>query len=236
MDARVQAERMAVVGRVAAGMAHDIRTPLSAILGCFEILGSDYPSGHPKREFIEILSREIATAEGVVAAFLDFAQPAPPSFQPVDLNDLARSVARLVAPALAERAAGPLAVDLCSRSVPITVDVHQIQRALIELLLAGSALSSEGSVKLCTVTHNATATIRLVAEPVDQGLSGDFFEPFGDGHAAHGLMLPLARRLIENQGGRITGTRDGRRLQFLIELPASNRAAAAAVLPRAAAG
>src|SRR3990172_7657346 len=92
---------------------------------------------------------------------------APPSFQPVDLNDLARSVAHLATLALAERSAGPVAVDPCPHSVPITVDAHQIQRALIELLLAGSALSSEGSVKLCTATHNATATIRLVAAPVD---------------------------------------------------------------------
>ena len=114
MDERVKAERMATVGRVAAGMAHEIRTPLSAILGCFEILSTDCPPDHPKHEFLAILKKEIARVESVVAAFLDFAQPALPSFQSIDLNDLARGAARLVTPTLTERAAGPIDVELSS--------------------------------------------------------------------------------------------------------------------------
>lgn len=236
VDERVKAEGMATVGRVAAGMAHEIRTPLGAILGCFEILSTDCPPDHPKHEFLRILKKEIARVESVVAAFLDFAQPTLPSLQSIDLNDLARGAARLVTPILTERAARPIDVELSSHSVPITVDAHQLQRALIDLLLVGSSLAPTGSVKLSTATQKSTATIRLVAEGVAQGLPEDLFEPFGVGNIPNGLTLPLVRRLIENQGGKVTATQQDRRLEFVIELATSKRAAEAAALPLAAAG
>lgn len=231
MDERVKAERMAAVGRVAAGMAHEIRTPLSAILGCFEILSSDCPPDHPKHEFLAILKKEVSRVESVVAAFLDFAQPALPSFQSIDLNDLARGATRLVTPTLTEQAAGPIDLELASYTVPVTVDAHQLQRALIDLLLAGSSLAVQGSVTLSTATQDETATLRLVAEGVAKDLPGDLFEPFGVGRVPHGLMLPLVRRLIENQAGRIAATRQDRRLEFVIELPTSKTAAGPAAIP-----
>jgi two-component system sensor histidine kinase HydH len=236
MDERVSAERMATLGRIAAGMAHEIRTPLGAILGCFEILSTDCPPDHPKHEFLVILKKEIARAESVVAAFLDFAQPALPSFQCIDLNDLVRGAARFVTPTLAERAAGPIDVELSSHSVPITADAHQLQRALIELLLVGSSLAPQGSMKLSTATQNSTATVRLVAEGVAQGLHGDLFEPFGVGDVPCGLTLPLVRRLIENQGGTVMATQQDRRLEFVIDLPTSKTAAQGAALSLLAVG
>lgn len=219
-EERVKAERMATVGRVAAGMAHEIRTPLSAILGCFEILGGDYPSTHPKREFIEILKKEIARTEGVVAAFLDFAQPASPRFESVDLNDLLRAVEGLVTPALVERAAAPIDVELCPSPVPVTVDAHQLQRALIELLLTGSALAPNAPVVVSTASNSKT-TIRITVGPVERHLPRDLFEPFSADHVPHSLTLPLVKRLIENQGGSVTAVSRDAQLQFLIELPTS---------------
>jgi signal transduction histidine kinase len=235
MDDRVKAERMATVGRVAAGMAHEIRTPLGAILGCFEILSTDCPPDHPKHEFLGILKKEIARVEGVVAAFLDFAQPVLPSFQSIDLNDLVRGAARLVMPTLLERAAAPIDMELSSHEVSITVDPHQLQRALIDVLLVGSSLAHQGSMKLSTATQNSTATIRLVAEGVAQDLADDLFEPFCVGEVTHGLRLPLVKRLIENQGGKVTATRQDRRLEFVIELATSKTAVEAAALPLEAA-
>ena len=217
-EERLKAERMATVGRMAAGLAHQIRTPLSAILGCFEILGGEYPLTHPKREFFEILKKEIARAEGVVAAFLDFAHPASVKFETVDLNDVVRGARGLVAPSLAERAAKPIVLELCSAPISIVVDAHQLQRALIELMLAGSALSSAGSVHIST-SRSSAAAVRVNVEPVEERLPRDLFEAFGEDHAPTGLTLPLVKRLVENQGGCITAARDGERLQFVIELP-----------------
>jgi signal transduction histidine kinase len=75
---RIVAERLTTEGRVAMNVAHEIRTPLGSILGCFEILEADYPSRHPRREFLDLLKAEIGRADQVVRALLDVAEPARP--------------------------------------------------------------------------------------------------------------------------------------------------------------
>jgi nitrogen-specific signal transduction histidine kinase len=66
----------------------------------------------------------------------------------------------------------------------------------------------------------------MSVEPVEQRLPRDLFEPFGDDHAPTGLTLPLVKRLVENQGGRITAARDSERLEFVIQLPMTHDTAA----------
>jgi nitrogen-specific signal transduction histidine kinase len=68
-------------------------------------------------------------------------------------------------------------------------------------------------------------------------LPGDLFEPFAEGQVAHGLTLPLAKRLIENQGGQVQALQRDNRLEFVIELPASKPVAVdVAVVPLSPAG
>jgi nitrogen-specific signal transduction histidine kinase len=69
------------------------------------------------------------------------------------------------------------------------------------------------------------ATGSILMEPVEQRLPEDLFEPFADGRVVRGLMLPLSKRLIENQGGRVSAFRHDKRVEFIIELPASEVAA-----------
>jgi len=127
---------------------------------------------------------------------------------------------------------------MCPEPVPVTVDAHQIQRALVELLLGAAALAPHGSVKLCTSPgRNTVAVARILAEPVEQHLPADLFEPFGDSHVSGGLMLPLSKRLINNQDGRVNVQRHDNRLEFVVELPASNAPlVAVGTLPISAAG
>ena len=213
-EERLKSERMATVGRVAAGMAHEIRTPLSGLLGCFEILGSDYPPGHPKAEFVDI-----ARVERLVTAFLDFAQPPPPSPRSVDLNQIAENVKRLVGPVLAERG-GVNIQPSGTPAVPVTADAHQVERALIDLLLTASSLAPHGSVTLSTETRDTVGEITVVVEPFDRTLPDDLFEPFADERIASGLTLAVVERLIENQGGKVCAQMKGRRARFVVELPA----------------
>ena len=225
-EERVKSERMATVGRVAAGMAHEIRTPLGALLGSCEILSADYSPNHPKAEFVDIAKKEVIRIERVVKAFLEFAQPPPAAPQPVDLNDLVKAATRLLGPTLAERGASAVELNLLPTALPITVDAHQVERAVVDLTLAACLLAPQGSLTLSTADCGAVAEIAVTVGPYERGLPCDLFEPFADhDHVAHGLTLPVVKRLVENQGGTVRAEMTGHRARFVVDLPTSNTAA-----------
>ena len=218
-DQRIKAERMATVGRVAAGVAHEIRTPLSAILGCFEILGSDYPPTHPKQQFIAILKKEIARAETVVTRFLDFAQPAPTRRRPVDVNEIARCAARRFSSGRLGSNGG-VQLNLSPSSLLVSADSDQLERAIAELLTTESALAPGESLTVTTVrTIGDTAEIHVQVLGLTHRIPEDAFETFDGAGCASALMLPLVRRLIENQGGTVSASTQDSKLDLIVALP-----------------
>jgi len=87
-DERMRIDRLVTIGRIASGIAHEVRTPLAGLLGSLEILENEFTRAHPKAEFVAIAKRQITRLQEVVTEFLEFAQPAPPAVRPVDLRQL----------------------------------------------------------------------------------------------------------------------------------------------------
>ncbi len=81
-----RADRLATLGTLAAGMAHEIRNPLASIVGVVEILETDFPPGHPRGEFVAILRQEIERLSTIANKYLDFAKPPAPAPVPVDVT------------------------------------------------------------------------------------------------------------------------------------------------------
>ncbi len=218
-DERLRVDRLVTVGRIASGIAHEIRTPLAGLLGCLEILGSEFPRAHPKAEFIDIAKREIARLQRVVTEFLEFAHPAPPTVQAVDLRLPVETAARLARPAFASRD-----VDLEVRApqgmLPVYVDVEQVQRALLSILLACAPSLRNGRVVLtiCQAGDIGQLTMEfdgIVSSPA----ASDVFEPFPPAAHGGGLALATARRLIENQHGTVRAELADGRFRCVISLP-----------------
>ena len=219
-EERLRVDRLVTVGRIASGIAHEIRSPLGGVLGCLEILEADFSRGHPKREFFVIAKREIGRLESVVTEFLEFAQPAPPTSQAVDLQLVVQAAVRLARPTLACRGIG---MRVCAVDVTRTahVDAEQVQRALLNMMLASAPLLREGNIVLTIEQRHETAQITIELEgtaalpPV-----AEVFEPFAANSHSHGLALATARRLIENQGGAVRAEIIGGRLRYLVDVPA----------------
>jgi two-component system sensor histidine kinase HydH len=201
----VREARLAAVGRLSAGLAHEIRNPLSSIKGAAEILADDFPPDHAKGRLLAILQDEAARLNRVLSRFLAFARPQQGDRRPLDLAEELAAAAELVRhrePALrleSRTAAGP--------QPRISGDREQIRQLLLNLLLnAAEAAGATGRV----VAETRVEEGRAVCAVQDDGpgftaealasLGTPFFTTREEGT---GLGLAISCRIAEDHGGRL---------------------------------
>ena len=204
-DALVRTEKLAGLGRLAAGLAHELGNPLSAVRGYLELLGSNADAP----ENGEILRRaqvEVERMHRLLRNLLDYAREEDDLPGPVELGDVMHEAARTVEHQVVFRgvalrvAPGPATVAV--RGVP--AKLHQV---LVNLLL-NAAEAGAGSVELSAGVHEGHAYLRVAddGEGVALEHQGRLFEPFfstrppGKGT---GLGLATAFRIMEQHGGRL---------------------------------
>jgi two-component system NtrC family sensor kinase len=150
----VRAEKLASVGRLAAGVAHEVGNPLAAINGYVHVLSKTAPQADATRDAIGGLERESARIDRIVRGLLDYARPGQRATGPVDVNHVARSVLELL------RVQGVLRgidVDMRPESSAAAVlgDRHQLEQALVNLMLnAVDAMGASG--RLSVIVRRAT--------------------------------------------------------------------------------
>ena len=224
-DERLRVDRLATVGEIAAGIAHEIRSPLGGLLGCIEILESEFPRAHPKREFFTIAKKQICRLTEVVNEFLEFAEPAPPSSQIIDLYQIVRGASHLAGPGLGGRAV-TFHLQAPSGALFVVADAEQVQRAVLNVVLAATAELRDTRVDLA-VRHTGGRPAIVIRLPGAETLlsARDVFDPFPRSRHKHGLALATARRLVENQGGTLRAQRVAGAVDFVIELPRASQPA-----------
>jgi len=218
-----RADRLAAMGTLAAGMAHEIKNPLGAIAGAAEILEQDYPAGHPRREFLDILREEIARLSAITGKYLGFARPSDPAFAPLDVNRAVEHAVDLVgrtASARAVRVERRLAPDL----PPAVADADQIHQTLVNLLLnAVHALDGAGVVEVGTalVDRGIAVRVRDHGPGVPPGDEQRIFEPFyTTRRGGTGLGLAVSRGIATAHGGSLTAANaPGGGLEVTLILP-----------------
>lgn len=211
----VQSAKLAAVGELAAGVAHEINNPLTSILGFTRLLLEDLHPDHEMRADLETVNREAARARQIVRGLLDFARAGDPVLAPVDLNALVEE-AVMLACTRSVLAKISLEKDL-SPLPPMMLDVNQIKQVLVNLL--------NNAVQAMPNGGRLTVTTRLTERKVDEvyrqmaavyvsdtGLGilsenlGRVFDPFfttkevGQGT---GLGLSVSYSIVEKHNGRI---------------------------------
>ncbi|MDX2472943.1 MAG: ATP-binding protein [Candidatus Krumholzibacteria bacterium] len=199
----VRSARLAAVGRLSAGLAHEIRNPLASIQGSAEVLGDDYPPEHPKGGMFRIMLEETARLNQVLTRFLAYARSEPGDRAPFDLGAEAQAVQQLLAlqpdtPAL--QISGP--TDLKAIGDP-----EQIRQVLLNLALnAAAAAGPEGEVELVLERTGNFAQCRVLDS--GPGFSAEAVENFGTPffstkHEGTGLGLATSLRIAEDLGGTL---------------------------------
>jgi two-component system sensor histidine kinase HydH len=209
----LRAEQMAAVGQVAAGVAHELRNPLTSVKMLVQTgLEGAPPSGLPAED-LEIIEKEIRRMEACIQTFLDFARPPSAERRNADLLAVVRRAVSLLE-GRARRQNVVLKTDLPPNPVELLIDSEQVHQVLVNLMLnALDAMPRGGELRLEVRPNNDPPGVRVRVRDTGTGIPAPvlarLFEPFVSGkETGLGLGLSICRRLVEEHGGAITGEND----------------------------
>lgn len=212
----VRSERLASVGRLSAGLAHEIGNPLAAILGFQELLLQGGLDAADEREFLVRMKRETERIHGVLRQMLDFARPASPprggEKEPAGVvAEAVHDVLDLVRPQKSFRDVA-LTAELAEDLPKVSLSRPRLVQVLLNLILnAGEAIPREHGRVLVRATLGERDRVRVSVDDNGPGIAAEIrahlFEPFvttkavGEGT---GLGLAVCRGLVEAAGGTLS--------------------------------
>jgi signal transduction histidine kinase len=212
--AALRSEQLAAVGQVAAGVAHELRNPLTSVKMLVQTgLEGSTPTGLPPED-LTIIEKEIARMEACIQTFLDFARPPTCERRRADLLDVTRRALALVE-GRARRQQVAWSLDFPPHAVELLIDAEQIHQVLVNLLLnALDALPQGGTIRVEVDDHRTRAQPpQVIVRIHDSGpgiaprIQERLFQPFVSGkETGLGLGLSICQRLVEAHGGTIDGT------------------------------
>ena len=221
----LRAERLAAVGTLAAGLAHEVRNPLNSATLQLQVLRRRIEKGQATGEsllrVVAIVVDEIQRLERLVKDFLAFARPSPLDVQPASLDDLMGSVVEQVRPEVTE-ASVELVAKLDARTAAVEVDPERLRQVLLNLVR--NALEAMGGSGTLTVRTRLETDDSAAIEIVDTGPGIPEDAPIFDAfyttkEAGTGLGLAIVHRIVEEHGGSIGFESRPGRTCFTVHLP-----------------
>jgi signal transduction histidine kinase len=242
-------DRLAALGEMAAGLAHEIRNPLGAIKGAAQYLD---PAAlrEGDAEILQIIVEEVNRLDGVVAQFLDYSKPIPErgsdKLAASDLNDVLARTFKLVEPSLPANVR--LELDLEPQLPPVLADAEQLKQVFINLALnALQAMPDGGRLTVSTrrprqplelglseaMPRYAAETVEVRFSDTGAGIPEDardrIFIPFYTTKSkGTGLGLAITQRIVKAHGGSIeVQSRLGEGSEFILRFPSASAVDAA---------
>jgi signal transduction histidine kinase len=223
-------EKLASLGLLAAGVAHEIRNPLTAIKAAVFIQQKKFAPGSTDAADAELVGREILRLERIVTEFLQFSRPAEPVLANLSAQQPLREVRNFLAPELAKKNIRLSLED--SNSLPVKIDGEQIKQVLINLVQnAADSIGHDGAITLrCrtdrkSLSNGETEVVILEVADTGHGIGPDvekrLFDPFFTTKPeGTGLGLSIAACIVQKHGGALQyQTQVNRGTTFGIILP-----------------
>jgi len=211
-EARVQ-QRLAAVGEMAAGIAHEIRNPLASMAGSIQILRDELPLTGEQAQLMNIVLRESDRLNETIRNFLAFARPQRRATIDLDLRSLVTDAAALLQNNAEVTERHRIVVDVPAEAVTLHADEAQIRQIVWNLATNGlRAMSEGGTLRLSTRTKRAGdgTPLEAVIAVQDEGVGiapeelDGIFQPFRGGFArGTGLGLSIVHRIATDYGGEV---------------------------------
>ncbi len=217
-------ERLAAIGALAAGIAHEVRNPLSSIKGLATFFKNKFPMDSEDREAAALMASEADRLNRVISGLLEYARPSELNLKPINLNEILEHSIRLIrSDAMAKNIRINLSKD---EDLPMVyVDPDRFSQCLLNLYLnAVEAIDQDGILFVRSLRDN-NENVRLEIEDTGKGIARDdlsrIFDPYFTTKASGtGLGLAIVQKIIEGHNGNITvNSIPGKGSLFTIVIP-----------------
>jgi C4-dicarboxylate-specific signal transduction histidine kinase len=229
-ESLLRAERLATLGRIASGIAHEVGNPLGAISGYVELARDRLQRASSSQEVDDFLARigaEVGRIDAIVRELLDLARPAEQALGAIDLASPLDAALRL-ARVQARFRHVDVALDVAPDLPRVIADERRLAQVFLNLLLnAGDAMAGTGRVSIRARSEDGGVVVRV--EDSGPGIAPEdlprVFEPFfttkAAGHGT-GLGLALSQGFVESFGGRLAAANGATGAVFTLELRAAD--------------
>jgi len=225
-------EKMAAIGEMAAGLAHEIRNPLASISGSIQILDRQLPLEGDRRQLMGIVLSEARRLDDTVRDFLDFARPREIRARTVDVAELARETVLLLSHSEQVCPDHVLTAPPRGMSASVHADADQLRQVLWNLCTNALKAMPDGG-RLAVEVARAGTEASLCVSDTGVGMSKEMlarvFEPLaGEFPGGSGLGMAIVYRIVRDHGGRIRiDSAPGAGTRVEVRLPAGTPAVAA---------
>lgn len=232
-------DRLAAVGRVAAGLAHEIRNPLGAMRGAIQVLDSDTPKESRQAGLMDIILKESDRLNSIITNFLGYARPAAVDFAETNIAETINDTLTLLRHSPDVRDDHELASDIAADTILISADAAQLKQIFWNLARNAIQAMPDGgklSIALVPIPNNR---IRITFEDTGVGMSQDqveqLFEPFSNSTTGGtGLGLSIVYQIVKDHNGVINvRSQEGVGTTITVELPRDSRRMAQKAIPEA---
>lgn len=225
----LQAEKLASLGELSAGIVHEVRNPLASIKGAIEILEDELTVDSPRREFVGLAKGEIDRLDRLVGEFLRFARPTEPSKTPTDPNEIVDSITGLIENQAASQSV-VIVRDLQKNLPLILVDAEQIKQVVLNLAINALQAMSESNGADKTLSFKTFQQDNsFIVEVTDSGSGVDprnlskIFDPFyTTKDKGVGLGLSIAHKIATQHGGHLAVKCNTHLTTFSLTIPIDN--------------
>jgi signal transduction histidine kinase len=225
----IASEKLASLGKLAAGVAHEIGNPLSAIQGYIEVLRRGYNlDGESGAEFLTNIKKEVERIDRIIRTLLDYSRPRDFELKKIGVNEVVNRAVDIV------RTQGilkniELNLELSNGPLSIEVDPHQLSQVVINLILnAKDAVSNDGVITVSTA-RNSNGGVEIAVKDNGAGIPKEMmdkiFDPFfttKEPGKGTGLGLSVSQRIVQIFNGSISvESKPGKGTTFRVALPAA---------------
>ncbi|MEE9268968.1 MAG: ATP-binding protein [Candidatus Krumholzibacteria bacterium] len=209
MQERVRkADRLAAIGELSAGIAHEIRNPLASISGSIEMLSNELDLGSEDRRLMELIMKESDRLDRIITDFLEFARLRPPAMEEVSVGRCLDDVLALLENSTSLSCNVKTLIHNEAKNVVVRFDEEQMKQVLLNLAInACEAMPNNGTLTI-RVRKLDDGSLSVAFQDEGTGISGEardrLFEPFfTTKEGGTGLGLAIAHKIVTAHGGRI---------------------------------